>query len=76
MTKEQEIKRLENIVDKLIKEADLMKEALRWYMGMYGCRCEKHNLGGEAQYSCNGYVCEKETTVAIAQAKNIIDFWE
>ena len=42
------------------QEEKTLKTALRWYMDMYGCRPERNVYDGTVEYSCNGYVTNKE----------------
>lgn len=55
---------------------EVLAYALNWYMGMYGCTPRATKLDDTIEYSCNGYVVEKEEAVTIAKARDLIDFWE
>ena len=51
-------------------------EALEYFTGKYGFILERNNHDGEIEYSCNGYVIDKDTAKVLAQAKRLIDWWE
>lgn len=55
------------------QEEKTLKTALRWYMDMYGCRPERNVYDGTVEYSCNGYVTNKEDALSliIKQEKEI-----
>lgn len=52
-----------------MNEIEILKEALRWYMGMYGCTPQRNNYDDYIEYSCNGYVTDKEEAEAITKSK-------
>lgn len=59
-----------------MNELETLKKALEWYMGMYGCSPEKSVYGKKVEYSCNGYVVDKEEAEAIAEAKDLVGWWD
>ncbi len=58
------------------QEEKTLKTALRWYMDMYGCRPERNVYDGTVEYSCNGYVTDKEEATALLKAKQTLDWFE
>ena len=55
---------------------EILKEALEYFVGMYGFKLERNNYDGEIEYSCNGYVIDEDTAKVLAQAKRPIGWWE
>lgn len=69
----------EREVEKARKETDekeILKTALRWYIDMYGCRPERSTYDDYVEYSCNGYVTDKETAIALQKAKQELSWFE
>lgn len=61
----------------MTEEEKILETALRWYIGMYGCKVQKVRYDdGYIEYSNNGYVTDREEALAIAKARSLIDFWE
>lgn len=58
------------------QEEETLKTALQWYMNMYGCKVEKITDDDYEEYSCNGYVTDKETAVALYKAKEGLSWFE
>lgn len=58
-----------------MNETEILKQALRWYMDMYGCTLERNRYDDCIEYSCNGYVAYRKEAEAIAKAKKMVDFW-
>lgn len=58
------------------QEEKTLKTALRWYMDIYGCRPERNVYGRTVEYSCNGYVTNKEDATALLKAKKMLDLFE
>lgn len=58
------------------EKTNTLKTALRWYMDMYGCRPERNVYDGNVEYSCNGYVTNKEDATALLKAKQTLDWFE
>ena len=58
------------------KENEILKKALIHMAGMYGLNLSMYRLDNKIEYSCNGYVVDKETYFVLKQAKGIIDWWE
>lgn len=58
------------------QEEKTLKTALRWYMDMYGCRPERNVYGDKVEYSCNGYVTNKEEATTLLKAKKMLDWFE
>lgn len=58
------------------KENEILKEALTYMANMYGLNLSMCRLDNEIEYSCNGYVVDRETYFVLKQAKGIIDWWE
>ena len=58
------------------QEEKTLKIALQWYMDMYGCRPERNVYDGTVEYSCNGYVTDRETAVALYKAKQELSWFE
>lgn len=58
------------------KEKQILKEALEYFVGMYGFTLERNNYDGNIEYSCNGYVVDEDTMKVLVQAKKLIDWWE
>ena len=53
-----------------------LKVALQWYIDMYGCRHERNMYDDYEEYSCNGYVTDKETAIALQKAKQELSWFE
>lgn len=58
------------------QEEKTLKTALRWYIDMYCCRPERNVYDGNVEYSCNGYVTNKEDAIALLKAKKMLDWFE
>ena len=58
------------------QEEETLKIALKWYMDMYGCRPERNVYDDIVEYSCNGYVTDKEEATALLKAKKMLDWFE
>lgn len=58
------------------KEIETLKNALTWYMNMYGCRPERNVYDDTVEYSCNGYVTDKEKATALLKAKKMLDWFD
>lgn len=58
------------------QEEKTLKTALKWYMDMYDCRPQKSTYNDYEEYSCNGYVTDKETAVALYKAKEELSWFE
>ena len=58
------------------QEEKTLKTALRWYMDIYGCRPERNTYDDYVEYSCNGYVTDKEDATALLKAKQMLDWLE
>lgn len=58
------------------QEEKTLKTALRWYMDMYGCRPERNVYDDTVEYSCNGYVIDKEEATTLLKAKKMLDWFE
>lgn len=58
------------------QEEKTLKTALRWYMDMYGCRPERNVYDDIVEYSCNGYVTDKEEATTLLKAKKMLDWFE
>ena len=58
------------------QEEKTLKTALRWYMDMYGCRPERNVYDDTVEYSCNGYVTNKEDAMALLKAKQTLDWFD
>lgn len=58
------------------QEEKTLKTALRWYMDMYGCRLERNVYGRTVEYSCNGYVTDKEEATSLLKTKKMLDWFE
>lgn len=58
------------------QEIEKLKTALKWYMDMYGCRPERNVYDDTVEYSCNGYVTDKEEATALLKAKEMLDWFE
>jgi hypothetical protein len=59
-----------------MEEKEILKEALEYFVGMYGFTLERNNYDDEIEYSCNGYVVDEDTFKVLYQAKKLIDWWE
>lgn len=57
----------------LKREIEVLKGALTWYMNMYGCTPEKNVYDGYVEYSCNGYIIDKEDAKYILKAQTMLD---
>lgn len=55
---------------------EILKEALEYFVGMYGFKLERNNYDGEIEYSCNRYVVDEDTAKVLAQAKRLVGWWE
>ena len=53
----------------MTEQEKMLKTALQWYMDTYGCSPERTTYDDYEEYSCNGYVTDKETAVALFKAK-------
>lgn len=69
-------RKAEEVRKETAKEIAQLKTALRWYMDMYGCRPERNVYDGTVEYSCNGYVTNKEDATALLKAKQTLDWFE
>lgn len=58
------------------KEIETLKNALTWYMNMYGCRTEQNVYDDNVEYSCNGYVTDKEEATSLLKAKKMLDWFD
>lgn len=58
------------------QEEKTLKIALQWYMGTYDCTPERNAYDGYIEYSCNGYVTDKETAIALCKAKKELSWFE
>ena len=58
------------------QEEKTLKTALRWYMDMYGCIPERNVYDDTVEYSCNGYVTDKEEATTLLKAKKMLDWFE
>ena len=58
-----------NLITEQEKEIETLKNALTWYMNMYGCKPERNVYDDKVEYSCNGYVTDKEEATALLKAK-------
>ena len=54
----------------------MLKVALQWYIDMYGCRPERNIYDDYEEQSCNGYVTDKETALALQKAKQELSWFE
>lgn len=54
-------------------EIEILKEALRWYMEMYGCNHQMNKYDDDIEYSCNGYVVNRKDMEAITKAERIVN---
>lgn len=57
-------------------DVNTIKKALIWYMETYGCELSCFIADDEIEYSCNEHDIESETHTALANARQIVDFWE
>lgn len=55
---------------------EILKEALEYFVGMYGFRLEREDLDDGTEYFCNGYVVDEDTMRVLVQAKRLIGWWE
>ncbi len=55
---------------------EILKEALEYFVGMYGFKLERNDYDGEIEYSCNGYVVDEDIFKVLYQAKKLTDWWE
>ena len=60
----------------MTEQEKILKTALQWYMDTYGCRPERTTYDDYEEYSCNGYVTDKETAVALYKAKEELSWFE
>ena len=60
----------------MTEQEKMLKTALQWYMDTYGCSPERTTYDDYEEYSCNGYVTDKETTVALYKAKEELSWLE
>lgn len=58
------------------QEEKTLKTALQWYMDTYGCEPKRTKYDDYEEYSCNGYVTDKETAVALYKAKEELSWFE
>lgn len=65
-----------NLIIEQENEIEKLKTALRWYMDMYCCRPERNVYDDTVEYSCNGYVTDKEEATALLKAKKMLDWFE
>lgn len=57
-------------------DKEILETALRWYMNMYGCSPARNVFDDYIEYSCNGYIVDKEEAIAILKAKRMLDWFE
>lgn len=57
-------------------EKEILKEALEYFVGMYGFTLERNDYDDGSEYSCNGYIIDKDTMKVLVQAKKLIGWWE
>lgn len=60
----------------MTEQEKMLKTALQWYMDTYGCRPERTTYDDYEEYSCNGYVTDKETAVALYKAREELSWLE
>lgn len=63
-------------IERLKADNQVLIEALQYMAGMYGFKLSMSKLDNEIEYSCNHYVTDRETWIALKKAENIIDWWE
>ena len=59
-----------------MEEKELLKEALEYFIRMYGFTLERNDYDGEIEYSCNGYVVDENTAKVLVQAKRLVGWGE
>lgn len=59
-----------------MNEKEILKEALEYFVGLYGFTLERNDYDGNIECSCNGYVVDEDTFKVLYQAKKLIDWWE
>lgn len=65
-----------DLITKQERDIEILKTALKWYMDMYGCRPERNVHDSDVEYSCNGYVTDKEEATVLLEARKMLDWWE
>lgn len=60
----------------MAKQKQILKDALSYMANMYGLKLSICRFDKEIEYSCNGYVVDRETYLVLKQAAEIIDWWE
>ena len=58
------------------QDIEILKTALKWYMDMYGCRPERNVYDSDVEYSCNGYVTDKEEATVLLKARKMLGWFE
>lgn len=72
MSSEEKIMELQQEVERLKADNQILKEALQYMAGMYDLRVTKDKYDDEIEYSCNGYIVNKETWLILKKAEEII----
>ena len=63
-------------IERLKADNQVLIEALQYMAGMYGFSLSRTKLDNEIEYSCNHYVTDKKTWLALKKAEEIISWWE
>ena len=58
------------------EKTNTLKTALQWYMSMYGCKLGRTTDDDYEEYSCNGYVIDKEIAVTLYKAEQESNWFE
>lgn len=54
----------------------ILTEALEYMFNSYGIKLSMTKLDDGIEYSCNGYVVDKDTYLTLNKAIHILDIWE
>lgn len=63
-------------IERLETYNNIFTEALEYMFNTYGMKLSMTKLDDGIEYSCNGYVVDKDTYFTLNQAIHILDIWE
>lgn len=63
-------------IERLKTHNKILVEALEYMFNTYGIKLSMTKLDDEIEYSCNGYVVDKDTYLTLNKAIHILDIME
>lgn len=63
-------------IERLETYNNILTEALEYMFNTYGIKLSMAKLDDGIEYSCNGYVVDKDTYLTLNKAIHILDIWE